>query len=135
MTVSDEELLAAAREARERAYAPYSGFLVGAALLATDGRVFAGANVENAAYAPTICAERAALPAAVTAGARTFTTIAVVGSGPGPTTPCGLCRQVLHEFAPDLTVLSAGESGPVLRLSLGELLPHAFGPLRLQAGT
>jgi cytidine deaminase len=135
VAVSEDELLAAARAVRARAYAPYSGFRVGAALLAADGRVFLGANVENAAYAPTICAERAALPAAITAGAHDFATIAVVGSGPGPTTPCGLCRQVLYEFAPGLLVLAAGETGEVARLVLGrDLLPHAFGPTRLAAG-
>jgi cytidine deaminase len=133
--MTEDELLAAARSAREQAYAPYSGFRVGAALLAEDGRVFMGANVENAAWSPSICAERAALPAAVVAGARSFTTIAVVGEGDGPTTPCGVCRQVLYEFAPDLVVIAAGETGQTARYVLSrDLLPHGFGPARLAAG-
>lgn len=131
-----DALLAAAREVRERAYAPYSGFRVGCALLAADGRVFLGANVENAAYSPTICAERVALPAAVVAGAREFTALAVVGAGDGPCTPCGVCRQVLYEFAPDLLVIAAGETGEVARYHLGiDLLPHGFGPARLGFST
>lgn len=131
-----EALLAAAREVRERAYAPYSGFRVGCALLAADGRVFLGANVENAAYSPTICAERVALPAAVVAGARDFTALAVVGTGDGPCTPCGVCRQVLYEFAPDLLVIAAGETGEIARHQLGrDLLPHGFGPTRLGLST
>jgi cytidine deaminase len=130
-----EDLLARARGAQDLAYAPYSGFRVGAALLAADGRVFIGANIENAAYSPSICAERAALPAAVVAGARELTAIAVVGDGDGPCTPCGVCRQVLYEFAPDLLVIAAGTSGPVARYVLGtDLLPDGFGPRRLAAG-
>jgi cytidine deaminase len=131
-----ERLLERARAAQEQAYAPYSRFRVGAALLATDGRVFTGANVENAAYPATICAERVALPAAVTAGARDLEALAVVGDGPGPCTPCGMCRQVLFEFAPDLLVLAAGADGALARFRLGpDLLPHGFGPARLDAGT
>lgn len=127
-------LLAAAREAQARAYAPYSGFRVGAALLVADGRVFTGANVENAAYAPTICAERVALPQAVVGGARDLLAIAVVGDGEGPCTPCGVCRQVLYEFAPDLVVLAAGAEGDPARYVLSrDLLPHGFGPARLRA--
>jgi cytidine deaminase len=130
--VDEEALLAAARGARERAYAPYSGFRVGCALLTADGQVFLGANVENAAYSPTICAERVALPAAVVAGAREFAALAVVCDGDGPCTPCGVCRQVLYEFAPDLLVIAAGETGPVARYRLeADLLPHGFGPARL----
>lgn len=130
-----QDLLDRARRAQERAYAPYSGFRVGCALLAGDGRVFVGANVENAAYSPTICAERVAMPAAVVAGARQFTAMAVVGDGPGPCTPCGVCRQVLYEFAPDLEILAAGTTGEPERLVLSrDLLPHGFGPGRLRAG-
>jgi cytidine deaminase len=131
-----EDLLARARAAQQHAYAPYSGFRVGAALLAADGRVFIGANVENAAFPATICAERVALPAAVIAGARELEAIAVVGDGPGPCTPCGMCRQALFEFAPDLLVIAAGTDGVPVRLRLGaDLLPHGFGPARLDAGT
>ena len=128
-------LVAAAREVQHRAYVPYSGFRVGAALLDDDGRVWTGANVENAAYPATICAERTALPPAVVAGVRGFVALAVVGDGDGPCTPCGTCRQVLFEFAPDLVVLAAGTTGEVRRYVLGrDLLPDGFGPLRLSGG-
>ncbi|HUH07855.1 MAG TPA: cytidine deaminase [Egibacteraceae bacterium] len=132
MTFDESALVDQAREAQLRAYAPYSGFRVGAALLAAGGRVFTGANVENAAYPVTICAERAALPAAVAAGERDFVALAVVGDGDGPCTPCGMCRQALFEFAPDLVVLAAGTTGAVARYVLGrDLLPDGFGPQRL----
>ena len=128
-------LLAAAVEAQDQAYAPYSNFRVGAALLAANGRIFSGANVENAAYGSTICAERVAMPAAVVAGVREFVALAVVGSGDGPCTPCGACRQVLFEFAPDLVVIAAGADGATARYRLGPgLLPDGFGPLRLAEG-
>jgi cytidine deaminase len=130
--VDEAALLDAARRAREQAYAPYSGFRVGAALLDADGRVWLGANVENAAYPATICAERTALPAAVVAGAREFVALAVAGDGDGPCTPCGTCRQVLYEFAPDLLVLASGATGATARYVLGrDLLPDGFGPRRL----
>ena len=135
MRFDGDALVAAAREAQELAYAPYSNFRVGAALLAEDGRVFTGANIENAAYGSTLCAERVAMPAAVVAGARSFTALAVVGDGDGPCTPCGACRQFLFEFAPDLTVLAAGGDGAVQRYHLGrDLLPDGFGPRRLREG-
>ncbi|HUG85448.1 MAG TPA: cytidine deaminase [Euzebya sp.] len=135
MTATDR-LLAAAVQARDRAYAPYSGFRVGAALETTDGDVHLGCNVENAAYPATICAERTALVSAIAAGTRTFRRIAVIGSGPGPTTPCGTCRQMLFEFAPDLEVLAAGTDGTTATFLLGrDLLPEGFGPARLAAGT
>jgi cytidine deaminase len=134
--VDVDALLARARQARTAAYAPYSGFRVGAALLTVDGRVFVGANVENAAFSPSICAERAALPAAIVAGARDLLALAVVGDGDGPCTPCGVCRQVLYEFAPDLLVIAAGTTGEPARYVLGrDLLPEGFGPARLAAGT
>jgi cytidine deaminase len=113
------------------AYAPYSGFAVGAALLAADGTVVTGVNVENASYGVGICAERAAVLAAVGAGHRRFRAIAVAGPGTEPVTPCGACRQFLREFpdGPGLLVVSAGEAGDrVLALTLDELLPHGFGP-------
>lgn len=136
--VDEAALVAAASAARDSAYAPYSGFRVGCALLAADGRVFVGANVENAAYGSTICAERVALPAAVVQGVREFVALAVVGDGDGPCTPCGACRQVLFEFAPDLLVLAAGGAGvngEVARYRLGaDLLPDGFGPVRLAEG-
>ena len=130
----EDPLLDAARDAQTRAYAPYSGFRVGAAVLDVAGRVWQGANIENAAYPATICAERTALPAAIVAGVREFTAIAVVGDGDGPTTPCGTCRQVLFEHAPDLVVLAAGASGEVARFVLRDLLPAGFGPERLPRG-
>ncbi len=134
MTEIDEQaLLAAARSAQERAYAPYSRFRVGAALLAADGRVFVGANVENAAWSPSICAERVALPSAVVAGAQQFVAIAVIGDSDDPTTPCGVCRQVLYEFAPNLLVIASSRTGTVERYVLGQdLLPHGFGAAMLQ---
>lgn len=129
-----EGLLARATAARTRAYAPYSAFLVGAALLTDDGVVFEGCNVENAAYPATICAERAALVCAVAAGYRQFSALAVIGSGDGPTTPCGICRQVLYEFAPDLLVHAAGVDGATKTFTLAaDLLPDGFGPHRLAA--
>ena len=131
LTPGDEALLDAAAGARANAYAPYSGFAVGAALLTADGRVVVGCNVENAAYPAGICAERTAVAAAVAGGARQHVAIAVVGSGPGPTTPCGMCRQVLNEMSPDLRVLCAGSDRRVSAHRLESLLPHSFGPARL----
>ena len=130
-----EALLAVASEMRQRAYAPYSKFRVGCALLAADDRVYVGANVENAAYGSTLCAERVALPLAVVDGVRDFVALAVVGDGDGPCTPCGACRQVLYEFAPDLVVIAGGANGAVAEYRLGrDLLPDGFGPLRLGEG-
>jgi cytidine deaminase len=127
-------LVAAARSARDRAYAPYSGYAVGAALLTADGSLVTAANVENASYSLGICAERAAVAAAVAEGHLEFAAIAVAGPGPDPVTPCGACRQVLRELppGPGLVVLAAGDSGDkLLRTTVGELLPHSFGPENL----
>jgi cytidine deaminase len=121
-----EPLVAAARAARRRAYAPYSRFQVGAAVRA-GGRVFEGANIENASYGLTLCAERAAVAAAVLAGARRLEAVAVASGTSPPTPPCGMCLQALAEFAgPELTVLLAGARGAVERTTLGELFPRAF---------
>ena len=128
-----EELVRRAVEARKRAYAPYSGFAVGAALLAADGRVFAGCNVENASYGLTVCAERTALFKAISEGAREFEAIAIA-CGEGPCAPCGACRQVLYEFAPDLLVIMTDAAGGEVREArLSELLPRGFGPKSLGA--
>jgi cytidine deaminase len=102
-----------------------------AALLCEDGRVFIGVNVENASYGLSLCAERNAMAAAITAGARHFRAIYVTCSGPRPPAPCGACRQVLAEFPPGFVVRSQGTSSEVLELSTGELLPHPFGPSNL----
>lgn len=119
-------LLDCAVEARAKAYAPYSGFAVGAALQVADGRVFCGCNVENVSYGLTVCAERVALFAAVAAGVRQFTALAVVTDAQEPSAPCGACRQVLYEFAPDLQVMLANLQGRQKKYSLKELLPEAF---------
>lgn len=128
------DLLAAARTARDAAYAPYSRFQVGAALRTDTGRIFAGANVENAAYPQGQCAEASALGAMVTAGERRVVEVLVVGSGPEPCAPCGGCRQRLNEFAAPATVVHlAGTGGELITTTLGDLLPRAFGPSDLGA--
>ena len=131
-----KKLALAAIEAREKAYAPYSGFKVGASLLAKNGKVFTGCNIENAAYSPTACAERVALFKAVSEGVTDFEAIAVAGGGDSvvTTAPCGVCRQVLTEFcSPDLKVLlvSNGE-GDYAETSLEQLLPLAFSETDLR---
>lgn len=128
-TVSDAalaDLVKAAREAMSRAYAPYSGFPVGAAVLADDGATFVGVNVENASYPLAVCAERTAVGTAVAAGVRRFAAVAVASRGEPPATPCGACRQVLAEFNPRMLVLVSGPSGPWARYTLDQLLPHPF---------
>jgi cytidine deaminase len=121
-------LVARARAVAARAHSPYSGVRVGAALLASDGRIFEGCNVENASYGLTICAERAAVSAAVAAGARQFEAIALWTNLRSAPAPCGACRQVLHEFAPRLAVLGRGRRGAIVATPLAELFPAAFGP-------
>ncbi len=127
-SVSDDELVARARRVRDNAYAPYSRFAVGAALLTRDGAVVTGANVENAAYGSTICAERAAVCRAIAEGQRDFVAVAIVADAEPFCPPCGACRQVLAEFNPRLRVLMSSLSGPVTEVGLAELLPHSFGP-------
>lgn len=130
--VDEGELVRLAVAARARAYAPYSGFLVGAALLAEDGRIFTGCNVENASYGLTVCAERVALFKAISEGAREFLALAVA-CGEGPCAPCGACRQALYEFAPDLLIIMADGTGQTwCKAKLQELLPHGFSLKDLQ---
>ncbi len=128
----DEILIRMAYEARENAYTPYSHFRVGAALLCTDGSIYTGCNVENAAYGNTFCAERTALVKAVSEGKRSFETIAVVSEKSAPF-PCGACRQSLYEFAPDLRILVAWDGNRV-ETDLRTLLPEGFGPSSLRIG-
>ena len=120
-----DALVTQARQVMRNAYAPYSRFQVGAALEATDGRVFLGTNVESASYGLTICAERMAIGAAVAAGAQRFRRIAVTTAVDPPAAPCGACRQLLAEFGLDLEVIAAGPTGE-RRWNLRDLLPAAF---------
>ncbi len=121
-----DALIGAAQAAQRRAYAPYSGFRVGAAILARSGKVYTGCNVENASYGVTICAERAAICNAVGAGERSWLAIAVYAESPKLPVPCGLCRQALAEFGGDLLVVAATADGRLSSANLAELLPDAF---------
>lgn len=129
-----DALVAEAWTARDRAYAPYSGFLVGAALRTPSG-VYRGANVENASYGLAICAERVAAVAAVAAGERTLEAVAVTSSARDPATPCGACRQFLFEFNPDMTVISEGRNRTRKTWILSDLLLDGFGPADLASAT
>ncbi|MBQ3076315.1 MAG: cytidine deaminase [Clostridia bacterium] len=120
------ELIAKAREAMKTAYVPYSHFPVGAALVAKDGTLYTGCNVEGASYGNAICAERTALVKAVSDGQREFSTLAVAANTDDFCTPCGICRQMLYEFAPDLVVLCSDRDGNYKEYTLRELLPGAF---------
>ncbi|KAH9832470.1 cytidine deaminase-like protein [Rhodofomes roseus] len=145
LEVSDRErLIKAAFEAREFAYCKYSNFRVGAALLAADGSIIKGANIENASYGGTICAERTAIVKAVSEGTRAFVALAVTTDVPSAISPCGICRQVLREFCAltmpvllvpsnyDKLVAEGKADGGVLETSIDELLPHSFGPEHLE---
>src|SRR5512137_362775 len=125
------ELIDLARKARKRAYAPYSRYKVGAALLGKSGKVYLGCNVENASYSHTVCAERTAVLKAVSEGEAEFEAIAVVTKNGG--SPCGACRQVLSEFAPDLVVYIADQQGKFRKATLSKLLPDSFTPAHLKA--
>lgn len=126
--MTDRELAELAYSMLDKSYCPYSHFPVGAALLCADGSVFTGCNVENAAYGSAICAERTALVKAVSEGHREFVKLAVVGRGEGPCWPCGSCRQVLNEFAPDLEIIVGNGAKELFTTTLSQLLPHSFGP-------
>ncbi len=134
--IDREKLMALAVEARERAYTPYSGFSVGAALLGASGRVYLGCNIENASFTPTICAERTAFSKAVSEGERDFLAIAVTGgrAGEAPVrcTPCGVCRQVMAEFCKGDLCILLGTPGAIEETTLEALLPERFGPANLQ---
>ncbi len=130
--MTPDPLIEAARQARERAFAPYSGFRVGAALEAADGRVVAGCNVESASYGLTICAERVALVKAVSDGITSFRRVAVVTDADDLTPPCGACRQLLWEFAPDAEVVLANLRGKVAVYRVADLLPHGFDARQLR---
>lgn len=130
--MTDQALVDMAFAMQKYSYAPYSNFAVGAALLCKDGTVFTGCNVENAAYGSSICAERTALLKAVSEGRQEgFETIAIAGSGDGYCWPCGACRQMLYEFAPELRVLVARGDRSYAVTTLAELMPHGFGPRAL----
>tara|TARA_B100000965_G_scaffold127878_1_gene106434 strand:- start:309 stop:728 length:420 start_codon:yes stop_codon:yes gene_type:complete len=132
-TIDPAALLAEAHAAREQAYAPYSRFRVGAALLCRDGSVVRGCNVENVSYGLSVCAERTAIGNAVVSGQRDFVAIAVATADPSGTPPCGMCRQVLYEFAPELVVIMETQEGSE-QISAAELLPKGFGPEDLAPG-
>ena len=134
--MTEKDLCAAALKAMEGAYAPYSGYKVGAALLTADGTLYTGCNIENAAFTPTVCAERVALFKAVSEGERTFAMLAVAGGKDGVVSgafpPCGVCRQALAEFCtPSMPVLVVESEEKYRRYTLDELLPEAFGPAQL----
>lgn len=129
--IDRKALIDAALWARERAYAPYSGFPVGAALLGESGNVYLGCNVENASYGLTWCAERTAIGNAIASGERRFVAIAIVAATPGPCAPCGACRQALVEFGEAIRVIMANVDGAIEEKTAGELLPEAFGPQAL----
>lgn len=131
---SADPLIAAAAIARSRAFAPYSNFLVGAALEADDGSLVMGCNVESASYGLTLCAERVAIVKGVSEGRRRFRRIAVVTDTDAPTPPCGACRQLLWEFAPDAEVVLANLRGVIVKYKVADLLPAGFGAANLGGG-
>lgn len=133
--MDEKALVRAAMEAKERAYAPYSKFRVGAALLAKDGTIYTGCNIENAGYSPTNCAERTAIFKAVSEGKREFSAIAINGDGADYLYPCGVCRQVMAEFCtPDFKVLVSNKDGDYRAYPFSELFPGAFDRSALEIG-
>ena len=125
MKKSDKHLFRMAVKASENAYAPFSDFHVGAALLEKDGKVYTGVNVENSSYGATICAERTAMVKAISEGCREFEAIAIAGNG-GTSWPCGICRQFMYEFCPDIRVISGENEDELKSYTLKELLPEGF---------
>ena len=125
MKKSDKQLFRMAVKASENAYAPFSDFHVGAALLAKDGTVYTGVNIENSSYGATICAERTAMVKAISEGCREFEAIAIAGNG-GTSWPCGICRQFMYEFCPDIRVISGENEDELKSYTLKELLPEGF---------
>jgi cytidine deaminase len=132
-SINRDALIAAARAARDQAYAPYSKFHVGAAVLTADGTIIPGCNIENAAYPSTMCAERVALHNAYAHGAREILALAVIADTPGPVSPCGGCRQVMSELCPGAIIFLANTAGAWVQTSLPALLPGAFDPNDLPA--
>ena len=129
MAVTDADLFAAAEAVRAKAYAPYSRFSVGAAILADDGKIYVGCNIENAAYPVGNCAEPSAIAAMIAGRAKRIKRIYVTGPGSAPVTPCGGCRQRIREFADqDVVVISHGVDGAPLVQTIAQLLPYSFGP-------
>ena len=126
--MTNEELIKKALEAQKNSYSPYSHFRVGAALLTKAGKVYLGTNVENCGYSPTNCAERSALFSAISNGERSFAKLAIVGDSDGITYPCGICRQVIVELAPNIEIICAKDEKTYEVLSINDLLPHAFTP-------
>ena len=124
--MSDDELIGLAREVKENAHAPYSGFPVGAALLTADGTVFTGVNVENASVGLSVCAERNAIAKAISEGASNFVRMAIVTDAAEPTMPCGVCRQVIWEFSHDLELVVEARDGARIVATIGELFPKPF---------
>ena len=129
--MTDTQLNQFAEQMLSRAYAPYSKFCVGAALLGKNGKVYTGCNIESAAYGATVCAERCALSTAVADGCREFDTVAVISSADDYCSPCGICRQLIFEFGPDTRVLCAKTSEDYKEFKISELLPLGFGPSNL----
>ena len=130
--MTPEELIDLAKQVRKRAYAPYSRYKVGAALLGKSGKIYTGCNVENASYGHTVCAERTAVLKAVSEGEREFEAVAVVTKNGG--SPCGACRQVLSEFSPELIIYIANKDGEYRTTTLKKLLPDSFTPAHLEEG-
>lgn len=130
-----QQLVSSAQKARQQAYAPYSKFRVGAALLLQNGSIVSGSNVENSSYGLTVCAERVAIVKAVSEGTKEFEAIAVVTDSTPPAFPCGVCRQFLSEFASEIPVIVANEKGDVIETNLQEIFPNQFDKTQLDSGT